>query len=116
MTQQTSPLHRGGDIVHHQRLAWDCARAFVAVVDSDRDYFWLCDEVRRLLGPEYELALSDARTRLQLAARPDAPQIEAGLWRARMEDALRERPGLVPALGALVEETRQRADSLSPIG
>ena len=103
-------------IVHHQRLAWDCARAFMAVVDGDRDYFWLCRQVRQLLGPDYEAALSDARTRLMLAARPEAPQIEAGLWRARMEDALRERPDLVLALAALVEDARERAQTLYPIG
>ncbi len=103
-------------IVHQQRLAWDCARTFTAAADSDRDYFWLCHQVRRLLGPEYEQALSDARTRLLLAARPDAPQVEAGLWRARMEDALRERPELVYALADLVEETRRRTRSLEPIG
>jgi hypothetical protein len=103
-------------IVHHQRLAWDCARAFMAAADSDRDYFWLCHEVRRLLGPEYELALSDARTRLLLAARPDTPQREAGLWRARMEDTLRERPELALALAALVEDAGRRVDALYPIG
>jgi hypothetical protein len=103
-------------IVHHQRLAWDCARAFIAVTDSDPDYFWLSNEVRRLLGPEYEVALSDARTRLMFAARPEAPQIEAGLWRARMEDALRQRPELVLALAALVEDARRRAEGPYPIG
>jgi hypothetical protein len=103
-------------IVHHQRLAWDCARAFIAVADSDRDYFWLCNEVRRLLGPHYEIALSDARNRLMLAARPDTPQIEAGLWRARMEDVLRERPELALALASLVEDARQRVEELYPIG
>jgi hypothetical protein len=103
-------------ILHHQRLAWDCARAFVAVADSDRDYFWLCHEVRRLLGPDYELALSDARTRLLLAARPDTPQREAGLWRARIEDALRDRPELALALSALMEDARRRADALYSIG
>ena len=103
-------------IVHHQRLAWDCARAFVAVADSDRDYFWLCNEVRRLLGPRYEVALSDARNRLTLAARPDTAQIEAGLWRARMEDALRERPELALALAGLVEDAQRRVGALFPIG
>jgi hypothetical protein len=103
-------------IVHHQRLAWDCARAFIAVTDSDRDYLWLSNELRRLLGPGYELALSDARTRLMFAARPDTPQIEAGLWRARMEDVLRQRPELALALAALVEDARRRAEALYPIG
>jgi hypothetical protein len=50
------------------------------------------------------------------AARPEAPQIEAGLWRARMEDALRERPDLMLALAALVEDAREHARALYPIG
>jgi hypothetical protein len=103
-------------IVHHQRLAWDCARAFIAVADSDRDYFWLCNEVRRLLGPQYEMALSDARIRLMRAARPDTPQIEAGLWRARMEDMLRERPELALALASLMEDARRRVEEFYSIG
>ena len=103
-------------IVHQQRLAWDCARAFMAVASCDHDYFWLAGEVRRLLGTDYELALSDARNRLLLDARPETPQIEAGLWRARMEDALRGRPELSPALASLVVGARQRVEMLSPIG
>jgi hypothetical protein len=103
-------------IVHHQRLAWDCARAFVAAVDSDREYFWLCREVNRLLGPQYELALSDSPARLFTAIRPDAPQVETGLWRARMEDVLRERPELVLVLSDLAEEARRRVEGLYPIG
>jgi hypothetical protein len=109
-----SSMTRG--IVHHQRLAWDCARAFVAAVDHDREYFWLCREVSRLLGPQYEPALSDSRARLFTATRPDAPQVEAGLWRARIEDVLRERPELAYVLADLAEEARRRVDGLYPIG
>ncbi len=101
-------------IVHHQRLAWDCALAFTSVADSD--YYWLCGNVRRLLGPQYEQALSGMRTRLMYPVRSDAPQVEAGLWRARIEDALRERPEIVYALADLVAEVRRRAEALYPIG
>jgi hypothetical protein len=103
-------------IVHHQRLAWDCARAFVAAVDHDSQYLWLRREVNRLLGPQYEHAMSDSRDRLSTATRPDAPQAEAGLWRARIEDVLRERPDLALVLADLAEEARRRVDGLYPIG
>jgi len=96
-------------IVHHQRLAWDCARAFVALIDDDRDCAWLLARTRELLGADYELALSDARARLLWGGRRDAASIEAGLWRARVEDLLAERPGLSPALESLVEAARTRA-------
>jgi len=44
------------------------------------------------------------------------PQVEAGLWRARMEDVLRERPELVLVLSDLAEEARRRVEGLYPIG
>jgi hypothetical protein len=102
--------------IHHQRLAWDSARAFMDVVDGDRDYFWLSAQIGRLLGPDYETALSDARTRLFARTRPDARQVETGLWRARIEDLLRDRPELAPALESLVDDARQRSQRLYPIG
>lgn len=109
-----SSMRRG--IVHHQRLAWDCARAFVTALEQDRQFYWLCRELSRLAGSEYELALSDSRARLSRATRTDAPQVETGLWRARMEDLLRERPELVLVLADLAEEARRRVDGLYPIG
>jgi hypothetical protein len=96
-------------IVHHQRLAWDCARAFTAVVEDDLGYHWLSGELRTVLGPDYELALSDSHARLRYSTRPDAMSAETGLWRARIEDALRQRPELAPALDALARDAGQRA-------
>lgn len=96
-------------IVHHQRLAWDCARAFTAIAEDDYGYHWLSRELRALLGPDYELALSDAHTRLRYTTRLDAVPAEAGLWRARIEDVLRQRPELELVLAALARDAAQRA-------
>jgi hypothetical protein len=96
-------------IVHHQRLAWDCARAFTAIAEDDYGYHWLFRELNALLGPNYGLALSDAHTRLRYTTRPDAVPAEAGLWRARIEDVLRQRPELELALAALARDAAQRA-------
>lgn len=95
-------------IVHHQRLAWDCARAFVALADTDREYYWLGARLRELCGPEHELALSDTRTRLLWQVRADGRSIEAGRWRARIADLLAERPALAPALAALRQDAQAR--------
>ncbi|GIH12019.1 hypothetical protein [Rugosimonospora africana] len=96
-------------IVHPQRLAWDGARAFVALADSDREYFWLGARLRELLGADHEQALSDSRTRLMWQIRTNAVSIEAGLWRARLADVLAERPELALALRYLIDEARARA-------
>jgi hypothetical protein len=100
---------RARSIVHPQRLAWDSARAFVALADTDREYFWLCARLRELLGAEYESALSDTRTRLLRRVRGNATGVEAGLWRARIEDLLAERPELSLALRYLVDDASARA-------
>jgi hypothetical protein len=96
-------------IVHHQRLAWDCARAFTMVAEDDYGYHWLSGELSALLGPDYELALSDAHARLRYSTRLDALPAEAGLWRARIEDLLGHRPELELALASLCRDAAQRA-------
>jgi hypothetical protein len=96
-------------IVHHQRLAWDCARAFTAVAEDDYGYQWLSGQLRVVLGPDHELALSDSHTRLRYTTRLDAMSAEAGLWRARIEDTLRQRPELAPALDTLARDAGRRA-------
>jgi hypothetical protein len=95
-------------IVHQQRLAWDGARAFAAAIDSDELYFWLSDRVGDLLGPAHRAALSESRSRLHWSTRTDAVHVEAGLWRARLQDLLGERPESTGALKALVEDCRTR--------
>jgi hypothetical protein len=95
-------------ILHHQRLAWDCARAFVALAETDREYYWLGSRLAQLLGADYELALSDSRARLLWPLRSDATNIEAGLWRARIDDLLGQRPEVGPGLEALMHEARAR--------
>lgn len=98
-------------ILHPQRLAWDGARAFVALADTDQEYFWLGGRLRELLGAEFELALSDTRTRLLWQLRESAVSVEAGLWRARLADLLGEHPELCPAVRQLIGEARTRADA-----
>ncbi len=93
-------------VVHPARLAWQGARTFVAVADSDPypPFERLSRQLERLLGQEYRRALDVSRTRLLYPSRPDTTAIEAGTWRARLADLLAAHPELAPRLGALVAE------------
>lgn len=94
----------GQKIIHQPRLAWDGALAFVGAVESDQLYPWLSRRVAELLGPPYREALADSRRLVRRPERDDAPQVEAAKWRARLDDALRCRPGLDRDLQALIAD------------
>ncbi len=96
-------------MVHAERLAWDGARLVVRAIGSDPVYRWLADEVGAF-GPAYRQALSDSYARLLYDRRPDAPLREAGIWRARLLDLLREQPALAPRVGTLIDRTARRLD------
>jgi len=89
-------------VVHHPRLAWDAARLFAASLESEPVYGWLGGELGRVFGPAYAGALAESRARLWASERPDARQVEAGLWRARLDDLLDAHPELVPAVRDLI--------------
>ena len=97
-------------VVHPQRLAWDGAQTIVRAFGSAQVCDWLDGQFGRLLGPAYQQALTDSRHRLWSSERPDAPQIESGLWRARLDDLLRGSPMLAVMLHELVEETAVQLD------
>jgi hypothetical protein len=95
-------------IIHQPRLAWDAARVFVTASESEGDFRWLSDRVFGLLGAASQEALAATRHRLARPVRPDARHLETGTWRARIEDALRDRPDLAVPLKALVTEAGAR--------
>ena len=95
-------------VIHQQRLAWDGARVIVRALESDYLYRWLDDQLGILLGRRYQQALSDSFNRLWWTERLDAPQAEAGLWRARLADLLQERPDLTQPLQELIYEAVAR--------
>jgi hypothetical protein len=103
-----------GHIIHHQRLAWDCARAFVALTETEREYSWLSPQLGRVLGAERELALADTRGVL-LRQGGEAVSVEVGRWRARIDDLLFERPDVRLPLGTLVRDAMARAAARYPI-
>jgi hypothetical protein len=95
-------------IIQQPRLAWDGARVIVRVLESDRLYPWLSTRLGELVGPAYQQALADSFSRLWWTERVDAPQAEAGLWRARLGDLLQSEPHLTEPLRDLVYEATAR--------
>jgi hypothetical protein len=79
----------GVRIYHHPRVAWDFAQVVVSVARAGDDvYEWFGTRVGQLLGPSYRGKLNETRSRLSYSKRDDAPYLEVGLWRARVDDVL----------------------------
>jgi hypothetical protein len=103
-------------VTHHPRLAWDGAMAFVGAADHDDLYGWLAERLGDVLGPPAVRELADTYTRLRYSARPDAPHVERGRWRARLEGALATEPDRAGVLQALIRDTFLRLREVEPFG
>lgn len=99
-------------VIHQPRVAWDAACAFVrAAAGADFDAF--AGEVRNLLGSAYRDELTYTRLRMCTAevgerAGYQITDAEVGMWRARLEDLLRERPDLVGTVRSLTAQVPRR--------
>lgn len=101
-------------ITHPPRLAWDGAMAFVGAAAHRDLYGWLDERLADLLGEPGRRALAQTRARLLHSLRSDAPQVEAGCWRARLEDVLGTDPALSRPLQQLIHDTKLRLRELQP--
>ena len=93
-------------VIHHPRVAWDAARAFVHAAGSPHSDQFAARVLPRL-GSEVYGQFADTRQRLLTALVETGgdryvSDVEAGKWRARLEDLLRTKPELT---GAVVELT-----------
>ena len=95
-------------VIHHPRVAWDAARAFVRMAGGP-GYDAYAGRVLSRLGTEVYGEFADTRRRL-LEASLDSRytgrstvDVEAGRWRVRIEDLLRDDPALVTPLRELTE-------------
>jgi hypothetical protein len=87
---------------HRPRVAWDGARVIIAAID--RGYQgWLAYALSERIDAAYYEYVLDSWSRMN--ARPEAMMAEAGLWRARLDDLLAERPEITDELIAVLEET-----------
>lgn len=97
-------------VIHHPRVAWDAALTLVrAARTDDATVSWCRDWVADLLGTESGAAFLATRHRLQDAtAAVNEVQVQEGLWRVRVQDALATRPDLAEPLLARVIQTQDR--------
>jgi len=95
-------------IVHHERLAWDAARVVVRALGSKQLTRWLQAEMSQQFGAGLARALHESQARLWSSSRPDAPQIESGIWRAKLADLLAADSTLSQPLLRLIGETSAR--------
>lgn len=98
-------------VVHQQRVAWDAALALITAARSGGAMFGLCrDRIAAVLGSSAAAALEATRRRLtDPGAAPNEGQIQAGLWRVRLDDALRSDPSAARHLGHLAAEIATRS-------
>ncbi|MDG4792854.1 hypothetical protein [Micromonospora sp. WMMD1082] len=90
-------------VIHHPRVAWDAARTLVGAVPDDERFTRIAGELGELLGDEMARSLRETRDRLRVAPDDGRDLVEAGVWRVRLEDALRGRPDAVAPLRRLVD-------------
>jgi hypothetical protein len=89
-------------VTHQPRVAWDGARAFVRIAQSP-GYDDFAMQVLHRLGPEQYALLEDTRARLidnyyRTGGDRYLCDVEAGKWRVRLEDLLRQHPDLTPTV------------------
>jgi hypothetical protein len=94
--------------VHQPRVAWDGARAFVQAAGSRHSEQFAARVLSRL-GSEAYGQFADTRQRLLTALVETggdryAADVEAGKWRVRLEDLLRQKPELTATVLDLTGE------------
>ncbi|NGM12059.1 hypothetical protein [Verrucosispora sioxanthis] len=98
-------------VIHHPRVAWDTARTLVGAVPDDERFRSIAGELERLLGGGVAQSLRETRDRLRSAPDDGRDLIEAGVWRVRIEDALRSHPDAVEPLRRLTTHAQSRSSS-----
>jgi hypothetical protein len=95
-------------VINRERLAWDAAQVVVRVLGSDQVGQWLHAQVAARLGPDTAAALVESRLRMWASTRVDAPQVEAGIWRAKLGELLASHPSLAEPLQELMADASVR--------
>lgn len=87
-------------IEHQPRIAWDAALALTTAARADEVTFgWCRDRLAALLGVAAASAFEATRRRLtEPAAAPNEALVQSGIWRVRLEDALRTNPAAASQL------------------
>ena len=93
-------------VIHQPRVAWDGALAIVRAARGP-GYESYARQVHYRLGPDARAAFMESRERIEAAdavlpGDRRASDVEAGRWRVRLEEAMRNDSGLVDEVLALV--------------
>jgi hypothetical protein len=89
------------------RVSFEAARTTAVVAASDELHSWFADQLGWLFGPAVESEFERSRSRLLWPPTGEPrPQVEAGLWRARFDDLLADRPDRGEPLLRLVRQAR----------
>ncbi len=90
------------------RVSFEAARTTAAIAESDDLHSWYADQLGWLFGPRVEAEFEQSRHRLLWPPTGEpAPNVESGLWRARFDDLLADRPERREPLLRLVTLARQ---------
>jgi hypothetical protein len=90
-------------VIHRPRVAWDGARAFVDVIEAGK-YRWLSEQLGARISREaQDHALACV---VRLSGRPGTEAVEAGMWRAFLDDVLGSRPDLAGPLLDIIAEAK----------
>jgi hypothetical protein len=108
MQTRESAMAQTQTVIHHPRIAWEGARAFVRAAGS-QNYQGFAARVLAELGSEFYGQFADSRQRLLTALVETggdryAGDVEAGKWRVRLDDLLRNQPGLTHTVRELTAE------------
>jgi hypothetical protein len=95
-------------VINRERVAWDAAQVVARVLASDQVGRWLHEQMAARLGPETAAALVESRLRIWASPRLDAPQVEAGIWRAKLVELLAEDASLALPLQVMMAEASER--------
>jgi hypothetical protein len=95
-------------VVHRPRVAWDGALAFVRACEDVTVFAWFKAEVWQLLGAAFYTMVSTSHVRLMTAEDERTHQMEAGIWRVRLNELLATRPDLTAPLLTLIGEVHER--------
>jgi len=94
-------------VIHRPRVAWDGARAFMAVIEAG-GYQWLARTLGERVGREAQDHVLACVVRF--GARPESQLAETGMWRVYLDDLLGSRPDLARPLLDIIDEARARTN------
>lgn len=95
-------------VLHQPRIAWDAATLLIRTAQAESTvYTWCRDRIGAVLGSEYQQNLDATRDHLTAPLAPvTAKDVQAAIWRVKLEDELRTQPDLAGDLARFTADLR----------